>query len=527
MSAALRDVTGLNVDYSFALPDDGRVNGFDTGMDGLQDAADSVAQVMQVTRRAVDALRFTEPASGNMLTADLRHAKDAKQGFNHWKERWKKSGESISGGDSFARPGTELLIKPKWLGDKGGLTIRIPPDELQRLGVLRLTLEVSAVKFHPGVPNPRLWVEVGGRDLEYPEITNSPDEPRTLTYDVQLQDVTIDAKGLAIELSNRVEVPYSVAGFDNEDRSKPEENIPGGTGLFRPSYDHKARTPEEQPVPFVVLHRIAIDVDHRVEWPVADSSEASVRRSLIDFMERAWRRPVGEKEVERFVALFRSLREQELSFDDALRGAFQAVLMSGSFRYLSGPGDASPMALTSSEPNALASGVPRKSDDKSGPQLTLSAHENLADRRAAHALASRLSFLLWGAPPDRELRELAAANKLRDPVVLARQVDRLLDDPRGEAFVRPFVTQWLEMGQPITVAMDHIQKQDFRFGRNLKTSMQKETIRYVARVLKENRPARELLVSDRTMMNDILGPAHVLKPPQRFIFLSQPGRKTP
>jgi hypothetical protein len=71
--------------------------------------------------------------------------------------------------------------------------------------------------------------------------------------------------------------------------------------------------------------------------------------------------------------------------------------------------------------------------------------------------------------------------------------------------VRPFVTQWLEMGQPITVATDHIQKQDFRFGRYLKASLQDETVAYIRQLLAENRPARELLASDWTMMNDILG----------------------
>jgi hypothetical protein len=88
--------------------------------------------------------------------------------------------------------------------------------------------------------------------------------------------------------------------------------------------------------------------------------------------------------------------------------------------------------------------------------------------------------------------------------VLAAQVERLLADPRSGGFVRPFVSQWLELGQPITIAMDHIQKQDFRFGRYLKESMHEETVAYVARMLSENRPARELLASDWAMMNDSL-----------------------
>ena len=112
--------------------------------------------------------------------------------------------------------------------------------------------------------------------------------------------------------------------------------------------------------------------------------------------------------------------------------------------------------------------------------------------------------MLTGAPPDDELRGLAAAGKLRDPATFDAQIDRLLSSPRAEAFIRPFVTQWLEMGQPITLAMDDIQKQDFRFGRHLKASMQEETVAYFRELLATNRPARELIRSDWTMMNDIL-----------------------
>ena len=112
--------------------------------------------------------------------------------------------------------------------------------------------------------------------------------------------------------------------------------------------------------------------------------------------------------------------------------------------------------------------------------------------------------MLTGAPPDAELRQLAKDNKLRDAKVLDVQVDRLLADPRSDGFVRPFVRQWLVIGQPITLAMKTLQHQDFRFGRYLKESMQEETIAYVAQMLKDNRPARELIDSDWTMMNDSL-----------------------
>ena len=81
---------------------------------------------------------------------------------------------------------------------------------------------------------------------------------------------------------------------------------------------------------------------------------------------------------------------------------------------------------------------------------------------------------------------------------------RLLADARSDAFYRPFIMQWLDMDQPITIAMDNLKKQDFRFGRHLKASLREEPIRYIAQLIAENRPAQEMIISDWTLMNDIL-----------------------
>ena len=74
--------------------------------------------------------------------------------------------------------------------------------------------------------------------------------------------------------------------------------------------------------------------------------------------------------------------------------------------------------------------------------------------------------------------------------MLDAQADWLLADPRSDAFVRPFVRQWLVMGQPITLTMPTLQHQDFRFGRYLKESMQEETIAYVTQMLRQPSGAR-------------------------------------
>lgn len=469
LSAALRDVTGLMVDFSFALPGDGTVAGFDTGADGLQEASDSVEQWLQITRRAVDGLRFLDPAKGKAFSANLREAKDARKAL----DEWKNAGATIRSSGGVGRAGMGLLIDPKAVGEREMLSLSVPapPD---RQGVLRLTLVVAAMKLD-GVPNPHLWVEIGGKDIDYREIIGTLDQPQRLVYEVQLGDLVVQ-KGVSIHLSNKVEIPYAVKGFENEERNNPKDPIPGGSGLFRPTFDKKTLPLEKQPIPYIVLQKIDIEPEFSIAWPPAEwksgigeikDDSDSAKRLLGLWMGRAWRRPVTEAEQAPFWKLYEKLRHEQLTFDAALRAAFQSVLLSAPFRYQAS-----------------------------------SAHSDPAV--AQHAIASRLSFMLIGAPPDAELRRLAAAGKLREPGVLDAQVDRLIADPRSQAFVRPFVMQWLEMEQPITIAQAHINKQDFRFARYLKSSMREETIAYIGQLIAENRPAKELIVSDWTMMNDAL-----------------------
>jgi len=484
LSAALRDVTGLQVDFAQALPGDGTVGGFDTGAEALQEASDAVAQWLQVTRRAVAGIHFLESAKGKSFTANFRDVQPVKKGPDPYKkiiDGWKEQGANVKlpGQLAIGRPGVGLLLAPRTVGEQDTFSFTIPtrPD---REGVLRLTIIISAMKPMEGLPNSHLWVKVGGREIDYREIVGTMEKPMRLVYEVQLGDVIVQSKGVSIHLSNKVEIPYAVKGYENEDRTNPKDKNPPpkGTGPFRPLFDRKTTPPEKQPAPYLVLHQLQIEPDVTVAWPPREwrvtSDEWQVKdnldcakRLLGIWIDRAWRRPVTEAEQAPFLKLYEKLRAKGMSFDDALRAAFQSVLMSAAFRYQASP----------AHPDGVV---------------------------AQHAIGARLSFMLTGAPPDAELRRLAVAGKLRDPGVLDAQVDRLLVGRASDGFFRPFVMQWLEMEQPITIAQDYIQEQHFRWARYYKASMREETIRYIAHLFHENRPARELIVSDWTMMNDAL-----------------------
>jgi len=479
---ALQDITGVKVDFSYSLPGDGTVEGFDTGAEALQDAPDSVAQMVEVTRRAVESIRFLEAPPGELLRVDFVDLGNLNGGMNGGKETqqqlkalvkaWEEKKITPRGLPSDVRPGLGGLIEPRWPSDRTNpfVVVPLPPDSR---GVVRIRLSVSSYAAFPEVPNPILWVKFGPKLVDRREITG----PVDLEYHVQFEDVIVNPKGLEVYLDPRVEIAYRVPGFENEDNSDPRR-LPGGGGLFRPVWNKaELKDPLQQPRPFLVLKQFELEPHYVAAWPPAEwqvdlgeitDSPQTAEKMLALWMDRAYRRPVKEAERSHFSRFYRRLRDDGWTFDNALRSTFQAVLMSSPFRHLDS-----------------------------------TAHEDrlLAD----HAVASRLSFMLVGSPPDAELRSLAAAGELRRPEVLQAQAERLLDDPRSHAaFIRPFVTQWLELDQPITLADEHLFKASYQFRRHLQDSMREETYSYVHRLLAEDRPARELVSSDWTMMNDTL-----------------------
>ena len=467
--AALQDLTGLSVDFAYTIPGDSKVDGFDTGAEALQDAADSVNQLMEVTRRAVEGIRFLEPAPSETLKVDLVNVeKDPNRHFDPWKE----AGITLEKLPRIAKPGLGALVEPKWPRDRSSNLFSVPPPPGGR-GLARVRLSVASYSAFSGIPDPILWVKIGGRVFDRQEITG----PVDLEYQVQFEDTIVGKKGLGIAITPRVEMPYAVRGFENEDRSKPQD-LPDGAGLFRPVWDKKKlRDPDQQPRPFLVIKQIEVEPHYIAEWPPAKwgidlgelgDNQQSAEKLLALWMERAYRRPVKGGERKRFLDFYSRLRGDGMSFDQALRSTFQSVLMSGPFRYL---------------------------------DSTAHPDQMIAD----HAVASRLSFMLVGGPPDAELRDLAASGELRKPAVLEAQAERLLEDGRSDvAFLRPFVTQWLEMEQPITLVDDRRGKASYHFRRFLQDSMRDETFSYIGQMLADNRPARELVSSDWTMMNNSL-----------------------
>lgn len=173
---------------------------------------------------------------------------------------------------------------------------------------------------------------------------------------------------------------------------------------------------------------------------------------------RAWRRPPAPLEHRRLLDLHARGRD----LDHGLRLVVEAVLLSPHFAF-------------------------RWERDLASP-----GHSHWLDD---HALAARLSYLLWSSAPDDELLALAAAGALQDLAVLEDQVLRMLADPRAAGLVDGFAGQWLYIR-----GLDDVFRDAHRypqFDDALRASMREALRRRFAAFLVPGRDFRELLTDTR------------------------------
>jgi len=177
------------------------------------------------------------------------------------------------------------------------------------------------------------------------------------------------------------------------------------------------------------------------------------------FATRAFRRPVTEAQSAPYRQIAaRSLAEGD-SVPQALRAAYRAILCS-------------PRFLTFIE-------APGPLDD--------------------HAIASRLSFALWCSMPDQELLELANQKKLREPQLLAQQVERLLSHAKAKRFIASFTDQWLKLNQIDFTTPDTRLFRDF--DPVVQESMLQETRAYFTELLRRDLSVTNLIDSDFAFLN--------------------------
>ena len=206
--------------------------------------------------------------------------------------------------------------------------------------------------------------------------------------------------------------------------------------------------------------------------PASAAEEPGCARRIIgELGTRAFRRPVTAPEVEGLMGLYEQGRA-EGGFDIGVRTALQGILASPDFVF----------RFEEPAPGSVDRGRTRPISDV--------------------ALASRLSFFLWGSSPDEELIGVAAAGGLSRPDIFEAQVDRMLADPRAEALGTRFASQWLRLQDLDKVHPDALRYPDFY--EQLARDMRRETETFFNALVRDGGTLWDFLTADFSYMNERL-----------------------
>ncbi len=224
--------------------------------------------------------------------------------------------------------------------------------------------------------------------------------------------------------------------------------------------------------------------------PTLPAEERSCARTIVSRLGGdAYRRPLTAGEVDRLMPFYEKGAERG-GFEGGVRTALEAILASPYFIF----------RLERAPPYASASARPRRSSTSgSGPET---ARPGALYRITDIDLASRLSFFIWGTPPDKELLTMAGEGKLSHPLTLERQTRRMLADPRADALGTRFAAQWLRLQDVDKVHPDP----NFypNFDDNLADAMRQETELFFSNLVRDDRSLLNLYRADYTFVNERL-----------------------
>jgi hypothetical protein len=252
-----------------------------------------------------------------------------------------------------------------------------------------------------------------------------------------------------------------------------EKPVPGGPNGYYPTQKGGYLRNVEIIGPFTITRPGDTPSRRRIFvcQPRAAADEAACARRVISTLaRRAFRRPVGDADVQTLLAFYEEGRE-EGTFETGIERAVEGLLVSPEFLF-----------RVQRDPATATAGTPY--------------------RISSLDLASRLSFFLWSSIPDDRLLDVAVSGRLQQPAVLEQEVRRMLADPRADALVTNFVGQWLFLRNLPTVLPDP--KKDPDFDEGLRSGFRRETEMLASSIFREDRSVLELLTADYTFVNERL-----------------------
>ncbi len=235
-------------------------------------------------------------------------------------------------------------------------------------------------------------------------------------------------------------------------------------------YEHLYRGPEIRVRSWQVTGPLRGDQPHKARsllfaGILPDEKHVDPVRLLAElrrFASRLFRREVTAEEVSSYGGSLLKRLDGGMRYADAARPVFKALLCSPEFLFLTEP---------------------------------VTDAKNLTSMQ----FANRLSYFLTAGPPDETLRSLANRDAL-DGAAVRGETDRMLDSPRGARFLRLFTEQWLGLSKLGTMPPSKETFPAYHIDR-LEAAMKEETWRFVAELIRTNRPVASLVDADFTYLN--------------------------
>jgi Protein of unknown function (DUF1592)/Protein of unknown function (DUF1588)/Protein of unknown function (DUF1595)/Protein of unknown function (DUF1585)/Protein of unknown function (DUF1587) len=193
---------------------------------------------------------------------------------------------------------------------------------------------------------------------------------------------------------------------------------------------------------------------------------ACARTTIEAFASKAFRRSPTASEVDELLALHDSIRASGGTFAQATAGVISAILQAPDFLYRIEWGEGG-----GSRPDAT--------------QLT------------GEEMATRLSYLFWGAPPDEALRSAAKSGALSDAAGVLTQAKRLLDDPRAHDALAVFFDNLLQLYR-----LPDMHRSDPAYDPTLGSQLQQATQRFLeAQIFDQKASWPSVLTANQVFVN--------------------------
>ena len=390
----VRDLLGVDVDLKDVLPDDTVAGGFDNSAETLHVSSYLMESYLEAADRVLDAAIASGPRPAQVNDASTSRRSPPRGG-----RRLSPPGRRRGDFQLRSRVNIQIMLWNFRTRDRGKYRFRISAYAYQT---------EKPVIFH---------VNGGTNDLG--------DPPYLIGY----FDVPPPEKPTVVEFVEQMEAGRNIRILVDTEVTPPEPRAQWRGGELQRAGPGRAVGRDRRTAgrllaaaePSPAVRRPAAGAGTRQSRPPRGRLEATAGRCraiLRNFTRRAFRRAVTDEDIKPFLARVRAKLDEKYSFEQALRVGLKAVLVSPHFLFLR---ESVRPAGNSGSPGDLAR--PAALDD--------------------FALASRLSYFLWSSMPDEELLELAEQGKLSQPETLREQVERMLRDPKAEAFTENFAGQWL------------------------------------------------------------------------------------